>query len=196
MTTMIVLTRMAALTPATRPTGAPGEHAERFAASRERRSSPQSYRSASATAETSPKRVSLATCRLATFRQHRSPQAKNAQVIKLKSAVYNPAIDSVTLTPKKAFALTKPVQLEVDGVPPSGLQGSYGRLIGGGKNATALLGRRGATITAVRYTNTNGPQFLLESAAVDAVLEREGAIAFNHAARAGRRFRDEVAAIQ
>ena len=47
--------------------------------------------------------------------------AKNAQVIKLKSANYNPATNTVTLTPKKPFALTKPVQLLVDGVPPSGL---------------------------------------------------------------------------
>ena len=139
---------------------------------------------------------SLATYRLATAGKNGSFTAKNAQVIKLKSTVYNPASDSVTLTPKKAFALTKPVQLVVHGEPPSGLQDSLGRLIDGGKNATALLGRRGVTITAVRYTNTNEPQFLLESAAVDAVLEREGAIAFNHAARAERRFRDEVAAIQ
>jgi len=52
-----------------------------------------------------------------TFGKKGSFTAKNAQVIKLKSAPYNPGNNMVTLTPKKPFALTKPVQLLVDGVP-------------------------------------------------------------------------------
>ena len=65
------------------------------------------------------------------------------------------ANDQVTLIPKQAFALTKPVQLQVDGLPPSGLEDSFGRLIDGdhsgqpGSNAVALLNRKGATISAV-----------------------------------------------
>ena len=39
--------------------------------------------------------------------------AKNAKAIKLKSATYNPATDTVTIIPGKRFALTKPVQLVV-----------------------------------------------------------------------------------
>ena len=50
--------------------------------------------------------------------------AKNAKAIKLLSAVYNPANDTVTLTPKKKFVLSKTAQLVVNGVPPSGLEDS------------------------------------------------------------------------
>jgi hypothetical protein len=117
---------------------------------------------------------SPATYRLATAGKKGSFNAKNAQVIKLKSAVYNPATDAVTLTPKKAFALTKPVQLVVDGVPPSGLQDSYGRFIDAGKSATALLRRGGATITGARHAPTDSQRLLLKPAVVDAVLDDEG----------------------
>jgi hypothetical protein len=132
--------------------------------------------------------------RLATAGKKGSFTAKNAQVIKLKSAVYNPATDSVTLTPKKPFALTRPVQLVVVGVPPSGLQDSYGRLIDGGENATALLRRGGATITAVRYAFTNSPRLLLQPEVVDALLDHQGLrpIAVKHAARAARALRDDT----
>lgn len=57
--------------------------------------------------------------------------AKNATVIALSSAVYNGANDTVTLIPKKAFSLSKPVQLTINGTPPSGLQDSLGRFIDG-----------------------------------------------------------------
>ena len=55
--------------------------------------------------------------------------AKNAAAIKLRSAAFNAALDEVTLTPKKAFALTKRVQLMVDG---QSLEDSEGRPIDGG----------------------------------------------------------------
>jgi len=92
---------------------------------------------------------------------------KNAKRIKLKSAVYNPANDSVALMTKKPFGLTKPVQLTVDGLPPSGLEDSYGRLIDGnddgqpGSNAVAILTGKRATISALKGG----------SAAVDLLLE-------------------------
>jgi hypothetical protein len=47
--------------------------------------------------------------------------AKNAGVINLKSASYNPIDNTVTLTPAKPFALTKPVQLVVYASGPNGL---------------------------------------------------------------------------
>jgi plastocyanin len=56
---------------------------------------------------------------------------KNATHLKLKSAVYNAALDTVTLTPKKAFALSKAVQVLIHGQPPGGLQDSLGRFIDG-----------------------------------------------------------------
>ena len=94
--------------------------------------------------------------------------AKNAKVIKLRSAVYNGAKDTVTLTVKKPFALKKPVQLLVDGVAPLGLQDNDGRFIDGnhdgqpGGNAVALLNRSGATISALAA----------KTAAVDRLLSR------------------------
>ena len=117
--------------------------------------------------------------------------AKNAQVIKLKTATYNPAKNTVTLTPKKPFALTRPVQLLVDGVPPSGLQDSLGRLIDGdhngtaGGNAVALLRRGGATIDAAASVRFAKTQFL-EPYAVDVLFQRDSLIALQHLARAAR----------
>jgi hypothetical protein len=121
---------------------------------------------------------SLAAYRLATAGKKGSFTAKNAKVVKLKSALYNQATGTVTLTPKKAFALTKPVQLLVYGTGASGLQDSNGRLIDGnhdgqaGGNAVALLSRGGVSISAVVYHPSDvRPLQLLKPAAVDALLE-------------------------
>ena len=97
---------------------------------------------------------SLFTYRLATPGKKGSYTAKNAGIIKLKSASYNAASKTVTLIPKKPFALTKPVQLLIDGVPPSGLQDNSGRYIDGdhngtaGGNAVAVITRSSVTIDA------------------------------------------------
>lgn len=94
--------------------------------------------------------------------------AKNAKKIKLKSAVYNPVNDTVTLTPKKKFVVTKPVQLVVNGLPPAGLETASGQLIDGnndgqpGGNAVALIKAKAATITS----------FAVGSTVVDALLEQ------------------------
>jgi hypothetical protein len=92
---------------------------------------------------------SLGTYRLATAGKKGSFAAKNAKVLKLKSAVYNGASWAVALTPKKAFALTMPVQLLVSG---QSLQDSEGRLIDGandgqpGSNFVTVF-RRTAPVT-------------------------------------------------
>jgi hypothetical protein len=57
--------------------------------------------------------------------------AKHPKLIRLRSAVYNGSSDTVTLIPRKPFALRKPVQLQVNGEPPSGLNDTFGRLIDG-----------------------------------------------------------------
>jgi plastocyanin len=44
--------------------------------------------------------------------------AKGARAIKLKSAVSDATLDQVTLKPKKAFSLSKPVRLTINGMPP------------------------------------------------------------------------------
>ena len=77
---------------------------------------------------------SVGTYRLATAGKKGSFTAKNATVIKLKSAVYSSQNDTVTLTLKSPLKLTKTVQLEVNGEPPSGLEDSFGRLIDGDDN--------------------------------------------------------------
>ena len=94
--------------------------------------------------------------------------AKNAKPIKLVSAVYNSTNDTVTLTPKKKFVLSKKAQLVVNGEPPSGLEDSESRLIDGnhdgqaGGNAVAVLTiQGGATVNAL----SGG------SAAVDQLVE-------------------------
>ena len=97
----------------------------------------------------------VGTYRLATAGKKNSFDAKNAKVIKLRSAAYNAASNTVTLTPTKKFLLTKTVQLRVNGQPPSGLQDGGGLLIDGdhngqpGGDGVALLHRNGAMISAV-----------------------------------------------
>ena len=119
---------------------------------------------------------SVATYRLATPGKKGSYTAKNATVIKLKSAMFNAATDQVILTPKKPFALTKPVQLLVHGQPPSGLQDSLGRLIDGnhdnqpGGDAIAILSKKAVTIDA-SVAPTRGAM-LITGAAIDALFER------------------------
>ena len=98
--------------------------------------------------------------------KHGSFTAKNAKVLKLKSAVYNGTTHTVSLTPKKGLVLKKPVELIVNGEGPSGLEDSSGRLIDGnddgqaGGNAVAVLTRQGARISALTA----------RMAAVDAIL--------------------------
>jgi hypothetical protein len=122
--------------------------------------------------------------------------AKNAKVIKIKSAGYDAADDTVTLIPSKPFALTKPVQLLIDGQPPSGLQDGSGRYIDGahrrtpGSNAVAILSRGGAAVEAVAGGATGG-QAVAIMGVVDALLEQDGFAGLTMAHR-GRR--DQVLA--
>jgi hypothetical protein len=92
--------------------------------------------------------------RLATPGKKGSYTAKNAKVLRLKSANYANGTHTVVLIPKKPFALTKPVQLSINGMATSGLQDSVGRLIDGnhdgqaGGNATAIVSRGGVKTSA------------------------------------------------
>ncbi len=97
----------------------------------------------------------VGTYRLATPGKKESFTARNAKVVALKSAVYNPTLNEVTLTPKKPFALTKPVQLQVNGVPPSGLQDNLGRFIDSNHdgqaeaNAVFVLSRKAVSVSSL-----------------------------------------------
>src|SRR5262249_33699391 len=75
--------------------------------------------------------------RLATPGKKNSYTAKNAAVIKLKRALYPPSTNTVALTPKKPFALTKPVQILVYGTGATALQDANGRAIDGDHSGSA-----------------------------------------------------------
>jgi hypothetical protein len=94
--------------------------------------------------------------------------AKNAKAIKLLSAVYNSANDTVTLTPKKKFVLSTKARLVVNGAPPSGLEDTHGRLIDGNGN-----GQAGSNAVAIIATNGAATMSALSggSAAVDQLVE-------------------------
>ena len=83
--------------------------------------------------------------------KHKSFVASRATTIKIKSASYDPTDTQVTLIPGKPFALSKPVEVLVEGQ----LQDAEGRLIDGnrdgqpGGNATAVLSKGGASLVAM-----------------------------------------------
>src|SRR5262249_10361468 len=101
-----------------------------------------------------------------------------AKVIPLKSALYSAGNNTVTLTLKKPFKPSKPVQFQVNGLAPSGLDDGLGRLIDGnhdgqpGGNAIAVLGRDRVTISAV-INQGIGPIPSHEPSLIDLLLERE-----------------------
>ena len=123
---------------------------------------------------------------------HGSFTARNAKKIKLRTASYNATTDTVTLIPRKAFALTKKVQLEVDGVPPSGLQDSLGRLIDGdrsgqpGSNAIAILARGGVSLPAATSAS---PPSGVTPIVVDALLQLNALADVTSAGSGGRKRR-------
>jgi hypothetical protein len=81
-----------------------------------------------------------------------SSSARNAGTIDLLSAVYDAAADTVTLTLKKPYSLSRPIKLTISGTPPAGLRDSFGRLIDGadtghpGTSAVAVIRRSGVII--------------------------------------------------
>src|SRR5262249_11157219 len=108
--------------------------------------------------------TNLANYRLVTGGRRGSFDAKKgAKPIKLRSATYNAASNSVTLILVKPFKLTKPVQLRVNGSAPSGLIDSLNRSIDGdhdghpGGDAVAVLARGGV---ALARNGPSGPMAL------------------------------------
>jgi hypothetical protein len=82
--------------------------------------------------------------------------ARNAPIIKLKKAVYDPLGHTATLQLRTPLILSrKKVQLLINGLPPSGLTDSLDRLIDGdhngtpGGNAIAYLSRSGVSISSL-----------------------------------------------
>jgi parallel beta-helix repeat protein len=79
--------------------------------------------------------------RLITAGKHGSFTARTAKTVRPRSAVYDVALDQVTVALKKPIAFSKPVELEVSCQPPSGLRDSFGRYLYGGTDAAAVLSR-------------------------------------------------------
>src|SRR5262249_5039148 len=112
---------------------------------------------------------SMANYRLATVNGKRSLTAMNSPVLKLRSALFNPANDTVTLIPKKALALTKAVELTIRGTAPLGLQDASGQFIDGaddgaaGSNAVVLIRRNRVTLNppAARNPFVVGPPVVM-----------------------------------
>jgi hypothetical protein len=98
---------------------------------------------------------------------------RSAKNIRLRSAVYDAADNVVTLTPKQPFALTKPVEVEVKGQPPGGLQDASGRFIDGdndghgGDNGAFVLSRTGVNRSAVALSPSGGASVFRAIAALD-----------------------------
>jgi len=134
---------------------------------------------------------SIKTFHLATAGTKGSFTAKNAGIITLKSAVYSGSSNTVALTPKAPFALTKPVQLVVYGTGASGLRDAEGRLIDGdhngtaGGNAVAILSNRGVKIDAVEQAQTKAAQ-RASAAVIDALLANGQLADLRRTARARR----------
>ena len=74
----------------------------------------------------------VATFRLAEANSQGSFTARNSPVLRLRSAVFNPANDTVTLMPRKAFTLSRPVEVTINGTA--------------GGNTVALIRRSGVTL--------------------------------------------------
>jgi hypothetical protein len=114
--------------------------------------------------------------------KHRSFVATRATTITIKSASYDPTDNQVTLIPKKPFALSKPVEVLVEGEPPSGLQDAEGRLIDGnrdgqpGGDATAILSKGSPSLDAI---STAGPS-LAAANAVDVLVAQSAADGLVH----------------
>jgi hypothetical protein len=91
------------------------------------------------------------TYRLAHPNRQGSYTARNAATVKLRSAKYNSATDTVALTPRMPLALkAQALQLLIDGSSPSGLQDIVGRYLAGdgqaGSNAVVSISKNGVTI--------------------------------------------------
>ncbi len=118
------------------------------------------------------------TYHLATPGKGGSYTAKNAGVINLKSASYNPAINIVTLTPARPFALSKPVELVVYASGPNGLRDTLGRYINGGKDVV-VFPTPGRVIHIAQSAGTD-TRTVLTPAAIDALLERDDLAGLRH----------------
>ena len=116
---------------------------------------------------------SIGTYRLAMAGKHGSFVARNAGVIKLKSAVYNANTDAVALSLRKPFVSKKPAQVLIYGSGGNGLKDGLGRLIDGDRN-----GRPGGDASVIisggraRASNVLGTPTKVKRLSYPAVVDR------------------------
>ena len=107
---------------------------------------------------------------------HRSFTARNAKIIKLRAATFIAANDTVVLTAKNGFSLSKPVQLQINSQGPAGLRDIYGRLIDGGQNFVAVLGKTGPVTTAAARGRVDLTRIIDPSSAAGVLAADERAL--------------------
>jgi hypothetical protein len=119
---------------------------------------------------------SIKTYRLATPGKKNSYTAKNAGIIKLRKALYTASNNTVVLTPKKPFTLTKPVQVLVYSNGPNALRDSDGRNIDGdhngtiGGNAIAIIAKSAIATAAKASARTDARKSHKRAAIIDVLI--------------------------
>jgi hypothetical protein len=103
-----------------------------------------------------------------------SVAVKNAGVITMNSAKYGPLIDAVTLTPTKPSARTRPAQPVINASGSNGLKDTRGRYADGGKNVVVYPTLR--PVVYIEQSAETNTRMLANSAAIDALLEREALV--------------------
>ena len=94
---------------------------------------------------------SVATYSLTAAGKKGSFAARNARHFRVSSAIITPTLNQVTLKPIVAVALTKPVQLVINGQAPGGMQAISGGFIDGndeghaGDDGVFVITRSGVT---------------------------------------------------
>ncbi len=125
----------------------------------------------------------IGTYRLATAGKNDSFTTKSAGIIKVKKAAYSPSTNTVAPTPRKPFALTKPVQVLIYGSGPTALQDAEGRDIDGdhngtpGGNAIAIIAKKGVTVSACATASKADRRKSVTPSAVDLLFAHHGALA-------------------
>ena len=115
---------------------------------------------------------------LTTTRKRGEAAARHARAIKLLSAVYDAADDTVILTPSRPFASSQRVELRIGGGAPTTLEGSPGRHDSGhvkgrvGKSAIVLTSRRTPRAWPCPWGRPEARE-ATTPASVDALLERD-----------------------
>jgi hypothetical protein len=96
---------------------------------------------------------------------------KNAGLISMKSALYNPITSAVTLKQTKPSARTMPAPLVINASGSNALLGTHGRYVDRGKNVVVYPAP--SPVVDIEQSAEPHTRMLANSAAIDVLLERE-----------------------